>query len=107
MQFFYLLNTFRSHDGYQLNKGVLDNPTYEQNIIQSTQSNSTYQGTELPEDPYLIPINIKSKTLASNSQVNDNNDGVHSFIYQDDIQMEEYTNDQHTGESLYNKFQRN
>ena len=110
LQFFYLLTTFRSHDEYQLNIGVLDNPTYEQNIIQSTQSNSTYQGTDLPEDQYLIPVNIKSKTMTSNSQVNDTSGGVPSFIYQDDLQMEgvySFANDQHTGEGLYNKFQRN
>ena len=110
LQFFYLLTTFRSHDEYQLNIGVLDNPTYEQNIIQSTQSNSTYQDTDLPGDQYLIPVNIKSKTMTSDSQVNDTSDGVPSFIYQDDLQMEgvySFVNDQHTGKGLYNKFQRN
>ena len=67
---------------------ALENPTYEQTIIQSTQSKSTYQGTDLPEDQYLIPVNIKSKTMTSNSQVNNSSDDVSSFVYQDDVQME-------------------
>ena len=80
---------FRSHDdAQQLNVGGLDNPSYEQTIIQSTQSNGNTQGTELPEDQYSIPVNIKSKTITSNSQVNDTSGDVHFFIYQDDIQME-------------------
>ena len=73
---------FRSHDvEHQLSMGVLDNPSYEQNIIQSTQSNGNTQGTDLPEDQYSIPVNIKSKALTSNSQVNDTSSGVPSFIY--------------------------
>ena len=102
--------TFRSHDdGHQLNMGGLDNPSYEQIIIQSTQSNGNTQDTELPEDQYSIPVNIKSKTMTSNSQVNDTSGGVHSFIYQDNIQMEgtySLANNEHVGESLYNHLQR-
>ena len=88
---------------------VLNNPTYEQNIIQSTQSNTTYQGTDLPEDQYLIPINIKSKTMTSNLQVNDTSGDVPSFIYQDDVQMEgiySVPDDQQAEESLHNQSQR-
>ena len=109
MQFYCGSYSYRSHDG-QVNTGVLDNPTYEQNIIQSTQSKSTYQGTDLPGDQYLIPVNIKSKTMTSNSQVNDTSGGVPSFIYQDDLQMEglySLADNQQTGEGLYNQFQMN
>ena len=90
--------------------GALSNPVYEQSNIQSIQSNITYQGTDLPGDQYLIPVNIKSKTMTSNSQVNDTSGGVPSFIYQDDLQMEgvySFANDQETGEGLYNQFQIN
>ena len=69
--------------------GALSNPVYEQSNIQSIQSNITYQGTDLPGDQYLIPVNIKSKTMTSDSQVNDTSGGVPSFIYQDDVQMED------------------
>ena len=89
---------------------VLDNPTYEQSIIQCTQSSSTYQDTDLPEEQYLIPVNIKSRTMTSNSQVNDTSGGVPSFIYQDDLQIEgvySLADDQQTGECLYNQHQRN
>ena len=82
------MNTFRSHDEYQLNMGVLDNPTYKQSFIQCTQSNSTYQGTDLPENQYLIPVNIKSKAMTTDLQVNDTSGGVPSFIYQIDLQIE-------------------
>ena len=88
---------------------VLNNPTYEQNVIQSTQSNTTYQGTDLPEDQYLVPINIKSKTMTNNLQVNDTSGGVPSFIYQNDVQMEgiySVPDDQQAEESLYNQSQR-
>ena len=90
--------------------GGLDNPSYEQNIIQSTQSNSNTRGTDLPEDQYSIPANIKSKSMTSNSQVNDISSGVPSFIYQNDIQMEgiySLINGEQVGEGLYNHLQRN
>ena len=88
----------------------LDNPSYEQNIIQSTQSNSNTQDTDLPEDQYSIPANIKSKTMTSNPQVNDTSGGVLSFIYQDDVQMEglySLADNQQVGEGLYNHLQKN
>ena len=43
--------------------------------------------------------------MASNSQVNDTSGDVHSFIYQDDIQMEgvySLVDGEQVGESLYN-----
>ena len=102
---------FRPHDdGQQLNVGGLDNPSYEQTIIQSTQSNGNTQGTDLPEAQYSIPANVKSKPMISNSQVNDTSGGVHSFIYRDDIQMEgmySLASNEQVGESLYNHLQRN
>ena len=102
---------FRSHDvEHQLNMGGLDNPSYEQTIIQSTQSNGNTQDTDLPEDQYSIAVNIKSKTMTSNSQINDTSGGVPSFNYQDDIQMEgiySLINGEQVGEALYNHLQRN
>ena len=102
---------FRSHDdGDQLNMGGLDNPSYEQHITQSTQSNRNTQDTELPEDQYSIPVNIKSKTIASHSQVNDTSGEAHSFIHQDDVRIEgiySLANDEQVRESLYNHLQRN
>ena len=89
--------------------GSLENPSYEQTIIQSTQSNSNTQGTDLPEDQYSIPVNVKSKVMNSNSQVNDTSGGVPSFIYQDNIQMEgaySLADDEQVGD-LYNHLQRN
>ena len=62
-----------------------DNPSYEEHFIQSTQSNGNTQGTDLPEDQYSIPANVKSKPMTSNSQVNDTSSGVPSFVYQNDI----------------------
>ena len=101
---------FRSHgDGHQLNMGGLDNPSYEQHIIQSTQSNRNTQDTELPEDQYSIPVNMNSKTITSHSQVNDTTGEVHSFIHQD-VQMEgvySLADDEQVRESLYNHLQRN
>ena len=105
----HFVNFFRSHDdGYQLNIRTLSNPTYEQTIIQSTQSNSNYQSKDLIETPYSIPINIKFNTCTL--QVNDTNSGVTSFIYEDNVQMEgvySLADDQQTGASLYNQLQRN
>ena len=105
----HFVDFFRSHDdGYQLNIRTLSNPTYEQTIIQSTQSNSNYQSKDLIETAYSIPINIKSNTCTL--QVNDTNSGVTSFIYEDNVQMEgvySLADDQQTGESLYNQLQRN
>ena len=105
------MDFFRSHDDeHQLNIGTVDNPTYEQTIIQSTQFNINYQCADLPDAQYLIPVkiksntltntctlqvndtigsvNIKSKTITSNSQVNDTSGDVHSIIYQDDVQID-------------------
>ena len=48
--------------------------------------------------------------MTSNSQVNDTSGGVPSFIYQDDVQMEDVyslADDQATGDGLYNQFQIN
>ena len=76
---------------------------YKQNIIQSTQSNGNTQGTDHLVASYLIPVNIKSKAMTSNSQVNDTSGGLPSFIYQDDVQMEgaySLVNDDEVGESL-------
>ena len=90
--------------------GGLENPSYEQTIIQSTQSNGNTRGTDLPENQYSIPANIKSKGMTSNSQVNDTSSGVPSFIYQDDVQMEgiySLADNQQVGEGLYNHLQRN
>ena len=102
---------FRSHDdGQQLNVGGLDNPSYEQIIIQSTQSNDNTQDAELPEAQYSIPATVKSNPMTSNSQVNYTSGGVHSFIYQNDIQMEgtySLANNEQVGGSLYNHLQRN
>ena len=102
---------FRSHDdGQQLNVGGLDNPSYEQIIIQNTQSNGNTQDAELPEAQYLIPVNIMSKTVTSNSQVNDTSGDVPYFIYQDDIQMEgmySLANNEQVRESLHDHLQRN
>ena len=81
------MDFLRSHnDSQQQNMGTLSNPTYEQTIMQSTQSNSNYQGRDLIETPYSIPINVKSNTLTNTCtlQVNDTSGGVPSFIYQDD-----------------------
>ena len=50
--------------------GGLDNPSYEQNIIQSTQSNSNAQDTD------SIPVKIQPKAMTSDSQVNDSSSGV-------------------------------
>ena len=69
-----------------------------------------YQDTDLPKDQYLIPVNIKSKTMTSDLQVNDTSGDVPSFIYQDDLQMEgvySLADDQQTVEGLYNQLQRN
>ena len=66
--------------------------------------------TDLLEDQYSIPANVKSKAMTSNSQVNDTSSGVPSFIYQNDIQMEgiySIADGEQVGESLYNHFQRN
>ena len=102
---------FRPHDdGQQLNIGGLNNPSYDQVIIQNTQSNGNTQDTELPEAQYLIPVNIMSKTITSNSQVNDTSGDVHYFINQDYIQIEgmnSLANNEQVGESLYNHCQRN
>ena len=90
--------------------GGLDNPSYEQNIIQSTPSNSNTQSTNLPEDQYSIPANVKSKTMTSNSQVNNTSVGVSSCIYQNDVQMKgiySLINGEQVGEGLYNHLQRN
>ena len=90
--------------------GGLDNPSYEQNIIQSTQSNCNIQDTDLPEDQYSIPVKIQPKTMTSDSQVNDTSDGVPSFIYQDDIKMVgiySLADDEQVEEGLYNHLQRN
>ena len=85
------MDFLRSHnDSQQQNMGTLSNPTYEQIIMQSTQSNSNYQGRDLIETSYSIPINVKSNPLTSTCtlQVNDTSGGVPSFIYQDDLQKE-------------------
>ena len=82
---------FRSHDdSQQQNLGTLSNPTYEQNNVQNTQSNSNYQSRELIEAQYSIPIKVKSNTLTNicTLEVNDTSGGVPSFIYQDDLQKE-------------------
>ena len=89
--------------------GGLDNPSYEQNFIQSTQSNSNTQDTDLPEDQYSIPVKVQPKAITSNSQVNDTSGGVPSFIYQDDIQMVgiySLANDEQIEEGLYHHLQR-
>ena len=107
------MDFFRSNnDEHQLNIETAGNPTYEQNNMQSTQSNSNSQGTHLPEAHYLIPIKVKSNTLTNTCtlQVNDTSDGVPSFIYQDDLQMEgvySLADDRQTEESLYNQLRRN
>ena len=97
----------RSHDdGQQLNMGHLDNPSYDQVIIQNTQSNGNTQDAELPEAQYLIPVNIMSKTVTSNSQLNDTSGDVPYFIYQDDIQTEgmySLANNEQVRESLYKR----
>ena len=83
---------------------MIDNPSYEEIIIQSTQSNGNTQGTDLTAASYLIPVNIKSKTTNRNSQVN-NTSGIPSFNYQDDVQMEgaySVVNDDEVGEGLNN-----
>ena len=102
---------FRPHDdGKQLNVGGLDNQSYEQIIIQNTQSNGNTQDTELPKAQYLIPVNITSKTMTSNSQVNNTSGDVPYFIYQDDIQMKgmySLGNNEQVKESMYNHCQRN
>ena len=99
---------FRSHDdGQQLNVGGLDNPSYEQI---NTQSNGNTQDAELPEAQYLIPVNIMSKTITSNSQANDTSGDVPYFINQDYIQMEgmnTLANNEQVRESMYNHCQRN
>ena len=85
------MDIFRSHDdSQQQNMGTLSNPTYEQNNVQNTQSNSNYQSRDLIETPYSIPIKVKSNTLTNTCtlQVNDTSDDVPSFIYQDDLQKE-------------------
>ena len=101
---------FRPHDdGQQLNIGGLDNRSYGQ-IIQNKESNSNTQDTEFPEAQYLIPVNIMSKTVTSNSQVNDTSGDVPNFIYQDDIQMEGMyllANIKQDRESMYNHCQKN
>ena len=87
-----------------------DNPSYEENIIQSTQSNGNTQGTDLPEDQYSIPANVKSKPMTSNLQVNDASSGVPSFICQNNAQMVgiySLANDEQVDEGLYNHLQRN
>ena len=73
-------------DEHQLNIGTVGNPTYEQAIIQSTQSNINYQCADLPEAQYIITVKVKSNTLTSTSKVNDTSC---SFIYQDDLEMED------------------
>ena len=104
----YFVDFFRSHvDGHQLNKKTVANPTYEQTIIQSTQSNNKYQGKDLTVTPYSIPVNVKSNTLTNTCtlQVNNTSSGVPFFIYQDNVQMEgvySLADDQQTGTSLYN-----
>ena len=90
--------------------GSLDNPSYEQNIIQSTQCNGNIQDIDLPEDQYSIPVNINQNAMISNSQFNDTSSGVPSFIYQNDAQMVgiySLANGEQTGEGLYNHLQRN
>ena len=87
----HFVDFFRSLDNsHQLNIGTVGNPTYEQTIIQSTQSNSNYQGRDITETPYSIPVNIRSNTSTNTCtlQVNDTNSGVPSFIYQDNVQIE-------------------
>ena len=107
------MDFFRSNDDEnQLNIGTVGNPTYEQTIIQSTQSNSNYQDRDITVCPYAIPVKVKSNTLTNTCslQVNDTNGGVPSFIYQDDVQKEgvySLADDQQTEESLYNQLQRN
>ena len=107
------MDSFRSNDDeHQLNIEAIGNPTYEQTIIQSTQSNSNYQGRDITETPYSIPVNIRSNTSTNTCtlQVNDSNNGVPSFVYQENVQMEgvySLVDDQQTGESLYNQLQRN
>ena len=107
------MDFFRLHDdSQQQNMGTLSNPTYEQIIIQSTLSNSNYKGRELIETPYSIPINVKSNTLTNTCtlEVNDTSGGVPSFIYQDNVKMEEVyslADDQQTGDIQYNQLQKN
>ena len=70
------MDPFRSNDDeHQLNIGTVSNPTYEQTIIQSTQSNSNYQGRDITETPYSIPVKVKFNTLTNTCalQVNDTN----------------------------------
>ena len=84
---------------------MIDKPSYEEIIIQCTQSNGNNQGTDLTAAPYLIPVNIKSKTMNRNSQVNNTSSGAPSFNYQDDVQMEgiySLVNDDEVGEGLNN-----
>ena len=63
---------------------------HQQNNIRSTQYNNNYQGRNLPDAQYSIPAKsnpihlINTYTL----QVNDTNGDVHSFIYQDNVQVE-------------------
>ena len=100
------MDFFRPHDdSHQLNMLTLSNPKYEQTIIQSTQSNSNYQGRDLLETPYSIPVKVKSNTLtnACTLQVNDTSGGAPSFIYQDEIVKEgvySLADDQETEERL-------
>ena len=63
---------------------------HQQNNIRSTQYNSNYQGRNLPEAQYSISAKSSPIQLTNTYtlQVNDTNGGVHSFIYQDDVQME-------------------
>ena len=86
----------------------LDKRSYDQVIIQNTQSNGNTQGAELSEAQYLIPVNIMSKTVTSNSQLNDTSGDVPYFIYQDDIQMEGMysANNEQVRESLYDHLQK-
>ena len=75
------MDFFRSHDEeHQLNIGTVDNPTYEQAIIQSTQSNINYQCADLPNAQYLIPVKVKSNTLTNTCILQVNDTLVRSFI---------------------------
>ena len=90
--------------------GGLDNPSYEQNFIQSKQSNNNTKHVDLPKDQYSISVNINLKAMTSNSQVNDTSSGVPSFIYQNDTQIEgiySLANNEQVGEGLYNHLKRN
>ena len=81
--------------------GGLDNPSYEQNIIQSTQSNGNIQDTDLPEDQYSIPVKIQPKTMTSDSQVNDTSSGVQM------VGIYSLANDEQVEKGLYSHLQRN